>query len=139
MATLYVTSLDGKLYALDPTTGAPRPGYPYDAGSPVRVAPVQAGELIIIAAESGKVTAITGATGLMRWSWPSGAPEAPVRTTPVVADGKVYIVLNSEDVSINGRLYALDAETGPSSLGAFPAAHAAGMSVRGRTSLNPCP
>lgn len=110
--TLYITSLDGKLYALDPATGASRPGYPYDAGSPLRAAPVQAGESIIVAAGSGKVTAITGATGLVRWEWPSGTPEAPIRTTPVVADGKVYVVLNSENVSINGKLYALDAETG---------------------------
>ncbi|MFN2169509.1 MAG: PQQ-binding-like beta-propeller repeat protein, partial [Anaerolineae bacterium] len=94
--TLYVTSLDGKLYALDLATGASLPGYPYDAESPLRAAPVQAGDLIIIAAESGRVTAITGATGVMRWQWPSGTPEAPVRTTPVVADGKVYVVLNSE-------------------------------------------
>jgi outer membrane protein assembly factor BamB len=118
--TLYITSLDGKLYALDPDTGAARQGYPYDAGSPLRASPVQAGELILIAADSGKVTAITGATGMMRWQWPNGTPEAPIRTTPVVVDGKIYVVLNSGVASTNGELYALEAETGLQAWGPFP-------------------
>jgi outer membrane protein assembly factor BamB len=108
---LYVTSLDGKLYALDPVTGQVNPGYPYDSkeasgqNDSIRAAPVQAGESIIVATESGRVIAVKN--GLRQGSsWPSGAPVVSVLTTPVVSGDKAYVVL------MNGQVHTLQADNG---------------------------
>jgi outer membrane protein assembly factor BamB len=107
---LFVTSLDGKLYALDSASGAVVPPYPYDSAEignkkdRLRAAPVSAGESIVIATENGYVVAVKDARPL--WSWPGGMPQASILTTPVVGQGKVYVVLQ------NGDVQSLDAETG---------------------------
>jgi outer membrane protein assembly factor BamB len=107
---IYVTALDGKLYALDPATGAVSPGYPFDSqevsgeSDSIRAAPVQAGELIVVATEGGKVIALKD--GVQRWSWPSGTPEVPVLTTPVVLNDWVYVAL------ADGRVQTLQADNG---------------------------
>jgi len=107
---LYVTSLNGKLYALDPASGAVVPPYPYDSSEVgddkdrIRAAPVPAGESIIVATEDGYVIGVKDAR--RQWSWPGGVPQAPILTTPVVGQGKVYVVLQ------NGDVQSLDAETG---------------------------
>lgn len=107
---LYVTALDGRLYALDPATGAVIPPYPYNSGDlsggndAIRAAPVEAGDAVLIATESGRVAAINAAT--VRWSWPGGAPEAAVYTTPIVSGDRVLVILQ------NGQVQALDATTG---------------------------
>jgi len=107
---LYTTSLDGKLYALDPATGAVLPPYPFDSSEiggsqdTLRAAPVQAGEYIVVAAESGRVIAVQDAVS--RWVWPGGTPVAGALTTPVVSDGTIYVVL------MNGQVQTLDAENG---------------------------
>jgi outer membrane protein assembly factor BamB len=107
---LYVTSLDGKLYALDPASGAVIPPYPYDSSEvdnkpdSIRASAVQAGDLIIVATDSGRVIAVKDAK--RQWDWPSGVPTASILTAPVVSEGKVYVVL------VNGQLQTLDAATG---------------------------
>jgi outer membrane protein assembly factor BamB len=108
---LYVTSLDGKLYALDPASGAVVPPYPFDSSEigntddRIRAAPVPAGESIIVATENGYVTAVKDAR--QQWQpWPGGTPQTAILTTPVVGQGKVYVVLQ------NGDVQSLDAETG---------------------------
>jgi outer membrane protein assembly factor BamB len=107
---LYVTSLDGRLYALDRESGAVVPPYPYDAAEltdsseSLRAAPVDAGERVVIATESGRVIAVDDAQ--RQWDWPGGLPEAQIYTTPIVVDGVVYVVL------ANGQVQALDAENG---------------------------
>jgi len=107
---LYVTSLDGRLYALDRISGAPVPPYPYDSsevsdGSNVlRAGPVEVGDALVVAAESGHVIAVSNAQRL--WVWPSGLPESPIYTTPVVIGDVVYVVL------MNGQVQALNAQTG---------------------------
>ena len=107
---LYVTSLDGKLYALDPATGDVLPPYPYDSHeidgkkNVLRASPVQAGEYIIVATESGYVIAVEDAQ--RRWTWPGGIPTASVLTTPVVVEDTLYIAL------ADGQVQALEAETG---------------------------
>jgi eukaryotic-like serine/threonine-protein kinase len=112
---LYVTSLDGKLYALDPATGQVIAPYPYDSAQhndnkkdSIRAAPVQAGESIVIATESGRVIAVSEAGGQLtsKVYWPSGIPQAPIYTTPVVSAGTIYVVLQ------NGSVQTLNAETG---------------------------
>lgn len=107
---LFVTALDGRLYALQPDSGAVISPYPYDSGNlsqgkdAIRAAPVEAGEAIVVASESGRVAAINSATA--QWSWPGGAPEASIYTTPVVSDGKVFVIL------MNGQVQTLDASNG---------------------------
>jgi outer membrane protein assembly factor BamB len=103
---LYVTSLDGKLYALDPATGAVLPSYPYTAEGPLRAAPAGVGEAIIVADDTGKVTALRAENAQVLWQWPGGAPEASVLTTPVSWLGTVYVV------PVNGQVQALAAENG---------------------------
>jgi outer membrane protein assembly factor BamB len=107
---LYVTALDGHLYALDPATGAEIPPYPYNSGDlssgrdAIRAAPVETGDAILVATESGRVAAVNAAT--VRWSWPGGAPEAAVYTTPVVSGDRVFVIL------MNGQVQALDTASG---------------------------
>ncbi|MBN1661228.1 MAG: PQQ-binding-like beta-propeller repeat protein [Anaerolineae bacterium] len=107
---LYVTALDGRLYALDRTTGAVVPPYPYDTGEisdvadALRASPADAGDAIVVATESGRVVAVSN--GQRLWTWPSGLPESPIYTTPVVIGERVYVVL------MNGQVQALNVETG---------------------------
>jgi len=107
---LYVSSLDGKLYALDAATGQVLAGYPYstEATDYVRAAPAQSGESVVIATGNGRVTAVNSASGQVLWQWPSGGsiPTSGILTTPVVSDGRVYVLLT------NGQVYALDGVTG---------------------------
>jgi eukaryotic-like serine/threonine-protein kinase len=103
---LYVTSLDGNLYALDPKTGAILPPYPFDGGDVLRAAPVQSGDNILVASKEGRITSLDGKTGVQSWQWPSGLPTAQILTTPVVADGTLYALQTT------GQLFALEAATG---------------------------
>jgi outer membrane protein assembly factor BamB len=112
---LYVTSLDGKLYALDPASGQVIPPYPFDSAQfngnkkdPIRAAPAQAGESLIIATESGRVIAVREAEGQLSGQvyWPSGIPQASILTTPVVSAGTICVVL------ANGTVQTLNAENG---------------------------
>jgi outer membrane protein assembly factor BamB len=110
---LYVTALDGKLYGLDPSNGAVLAPYPYDSGEAsgakdvIRAAPVQAGDSIVVATESGQVVLVRDA--IAKWTpWSSGTPpsQGSIYTTPVVQEGTVYVVL------MNGQVWTVDAETG---------------------------
>lgn len=107
---LYVSALDGKLYALDPASGAVNAPYPYDSqevsgeSDVIRAAPVQAGEWILVATESGRVIALKN--GLRQWTWPSGVPQSGVLTTPVVSGAAVYVALT------NGQVQTLQLENG---------------------------
>lgn len=107
---LYTASLDGKLYKLDPQTGAVLPPYPFDAGttggaeSAIRTTPVQAGENVIVGTQAGRLVAVRD--GQQQWAWPSGLPETAIYTTPVVGEGRLYVVL------MNGQVQALDASNG---------------------------
>ena len=109
---LFVTSLDGKLYALDPSSGAVIPPYPYDTGEAglegdrIRAAPILAGELVVVATESGRVVGVKDAT--RQWVWPTGGvPEVGILATPVVSGGIVYVILTD-----SGVVQALNAADG---------------------------
>lgn len=107
---LYVTALDGRLYALDPSSGEVISPYPFDSGAlqegsdVIRAAPVQAADNVVVASELGRVIAVQNAQPV--WDWPSGVPENPIYTTPVVDEGTIYLVLR------NGQVVTLNAETG---------------------------
>ncbi|GEM_PF-5809497 len=98
-----------EIYALDPSSGAVIPPYPYDSAEinskkdPIRAAPVQAGELIVVTTESGRVIAVKDAQ--RQWYWPSGVPTASILTTPVVSEGKVYVVLTRTVQSCGGNMH----------------------------------
>jgi outer membrane protein assembly factor BamB len=106
---LYVTSLDGKLYALNAADGSVIPPS-YDSSElggsseSLRAAPQQAGESIIVAAQTGWVASVGNAQ--RQWAWPTGTPTAEILTTPVVMEGKIYAIL------MDGQVQALDAERG---------------------------
>jgi outer membrane protein assembly factor BamB len=103
---LFVTALDGFLYALDPDTGNVLTPYPYNSGEiddgkdRIRANPVEVGDHIIIGTEKGRVIAVRDAQRAC--SWPTGTPDSPVYTTPVVSGGKVYVI------QMNGQVHTLD-------------------------------
>lgn len=107
---LYVTALDGRLYALDPDTGQVISPYPFDSAAlqdssdVIRAAPVQVGDNIVIATQSGRVIAVQNAQAV--WDWPSGVPENSIYTTPAFVDGAIYVVLR------DGTVVTLNAENG---------------------------
>jgi outer membrane protein assembly factor BamB len=109
---IYATSLDGNLYALDPANGAQIWSFCGTAqedngrcqGTSLRAGPIEAGDSIIIAAESGEVSAVVDA--VRKWTWPSGTPRAEILTTPVASEDTVYVIL------MDGQVQALDAESG---------------------------
>gem|GEM_PF-688246 len=109
---IFVTSLDGNLYALDPANGAEIWSYcgtvKEDSGrckdTVLRAGPVDAGGSIIIATESGELTAVVDA--VRQWNWPSGTPQADILTTPVVSEDMIYVIL------MDGQVQALEVENG---------------------------
>jgi outer membrane protein assembly factor BamB len=103
---LYVTSLDGNLYGLDPANASVIAPYPIDRGSPLRAAPVRSGDSVVVASQVGNVTSYALGTSQTLWQWPGGTPEAEILTTPVATEGRVYVI------QMNGQVYALAEESG---------------------------
>lgn len=107
---LYVTSLDGRLYALDPASGqvlsSHDSGEVSGADDSIRAAPVKGGEAILVATESGTVIAVENAQ--QRQIWPTGVAQSAIYTTPVVSEGRIYVILMS------GQVQALEVGTGAS-------------------------
>ena len=107
---LYATSLDGRLYAIDPSTGAGVAPYPYDSSEidgqsdALRASPVRLGDAILVASENGRIIRVQ--EGTRQWFWPSGTPEAGILTTPVVSEDQIYVVL------MNGQVQALAGDSG---------------------------
>ena len=82
---LYTASLDGKLYKLDPRTGAVLPPYPFDAGttggaeSAIRTTPVQAGENVVVGTMNAEMPCLP-ATSLTTMENASGERPVGART-----------------------------------------------------------
>ena len=96
-----MTSLDGKLYALNAATGQVEPNYPYstEATEYIRAAPVRIGDLIVIATGSGRVLALDGQRGqVVGAPWTNGTQGSSILTTPVVSGERVYVLLTSGQV-----------------------------------------
>ncbi len=111
--TVYVGAFDSKLYALDPNTGAVR--WSFKTSDHIYASPALGEDAsgqtdaIYIASANGSVYALTP-QGRLLWSYDTGAP---VRSSPALGaapgadhSGIVYVG------SSNGRLYAINANTG---------------------------
>jgi outer membrane protein assembly factor BamB len=98
--TLYVSSLDGHVYALDPTNSKRHWAFP-TKGQFV-ASPVLAGDTIYVGGTDHHVYALDVATGRKRWGYDTGSP---VFATAAVAQGVVC-------VGGNGQIYGLDAGKG---------------------------
>jgi outer membrane protein assembly factor BamB len=107
---IFVTSLDGRLYALEPSSGAVIAPYPYNSAEidnkddMIRAEPVQSGEYIILATQSGRVIAVRAENAQQGCYWPSGMPQSEILTTPVVSGDLIYVIL------MNGQVHSLDGE-----------------------------
>lgn len=107
-------SSDGRIRAVDATTGSPRWSVATDGR--IRSTPAIAGGVVYVGSADGIVRALDVATGSERWSFRThgadfdseqfGFDRRTISGGPAVRDGRVYI--GSRDA----RMYALDANTG---------------------------
>lgn len=110
---VYVGSTDGRLYALDATTGVRI--WEIDVGSPVSSSPAVAEGLVLFASGDGVIRGVEAREGALRWRfdtgellpWEWGREGWDVYlSSPVVRDESV--VFGAGD----GSVYALDLQTG---------------------------
>jgi uncharacterized repeat protein (TIGR01451 family) len=110
---VYFGSDDGKVYALNASTGAVL--WSFVTGRPVESSPAVANGVVYIGSDDGKVYALNASTGGVLWSFNTGSSPTDnnlsgifggVRSSPALANGVVYVG------SDNGNLYALNAGTG---------------------------
>ncbi|MFE7760436.1 PQQ-binding-like beta-propeller repeat protein [Streptomyces sp. NPDC057438] len=99
--TVYVTSNDRKVYALDAATGDKK--WAYRTGEAIEASPFVSDGTVYVGSRDGKVYALDAATGDKKWAYTTGAG---VESTPVEAGGTVYVG------SGDAQVYALDARTG---------------------------
>ncbi|MBE7499155.1 MAG: PQQ-binding-like beta-propeller repeat protein [Verrucomicrobiales bacterium] len=102
--TVYVASVDRKLYALDGATG--QKVWEFLSGGPMYSAPAIAADgTVYVGSMDGSVYALNGATGQKRWAHEVG--RLIMGCCPAIgADGTVYV--GSDDA----KFYALDGATG---------------------------
>ncbi len=100
--TVYVTALDGRLYAFDAVSGVLRWSTPNISLGPFS-SPAAAKGIVYVGSGDGNVYAFDAATGTEQWTAPTGGT---VDSSPAVVNGVVYT--GSED----GNVYALSARTG---------------------------
>ncbi|MDP9237477.1 MAG: PQQ-binding-like beta-propeller repeat protein [Chloroflexota bacterium] len=102
--SLYVTSLDGSLYALDKSSGSQN--WRFDgAGSGVAAKPLVSGDSVYVGAFDDKLYSVKVDDGSMNWSLKAGNW---FWATPVLSGGIIYAA------SLDGKVYAVDASTGAS-------------------------
>jgi outer membrane protein assembly factor BamB len=101
-SVLYVTSLDGSLYALETASGREKWRFA-GTGSGMAAKPLVSGDAIYIGAFDNKLYSIKTSDGTMNWSVKAGNW---FWATPVLKDGIVYAA------SLDGKVYAVDAGTG---------------------------
>ncbi len=99
---VYVSTLDGKVDALDAITGAIK--WTTFTGSAAQYSsPAVASGVVYVGSDDHKVYALDATTGAIKWSTATGGI---VESSPTVVSGVVYV--GSED----DKIYALDATTG---------------------------
>ena len=98
---VYVGSLDGNLYAVDPTSGKEQ--WRFNAGKGIVSKPEISSGTIYVGGFGGQLFAVDASTGSQKWAFKA---ESWVWSRPVVANGKVYFG------DFEGNLYALDPSNG---------------------------
>jgi serine/threonine-protein kinase len=101
--TVYVASMDKKVYAVDTATGKPRWAQPFEADAAITSTPVVAGGKLYVGALNKRFYALDTATGELQWSF---GGDDWIWNRAVVADGVVYVG------NLAGHVYALDAGSG---------------------------
>jgi outer membrane protein assembly factor BamB len=92
---VYFGCYDGKLYALNASTGAVR--WDYTTGGLIQSCPAVAGGVVYVGSNDGKLYALNASTGAVKWTATTGGD---IFTSPAVANGVVYAG------SMDGSLYA---------------------------------
>lgn len=101
---VYVGGYDGRVYAINASTGALRWVYPRQGYlKPVVGGVVVALDKVYFGSSDGKVYALDAETGDQAWSLQTGGK---IWSSPAIADGTLYIG------SFDKKLYALDAANG---------------------------
>jgi len=105
---VYFGSNDGKVYALNTTTGLPLAGFtPYQTGNSVRSSPLVWNDVVYVGSDDGKVYAINADTGAILPGW-------PYDTTDVVfsSPGLFYVDGINDRIIIGsntGQVFAFEA------------------------------
>ena len=115
---IYLTG-GANVFAFDARTGDPVWHWEPDAEAG-RVVSWQgvaiAGDLVLFGTRSGEVIALDREDGELVWATPVGnvppTPGETVTTAPMYARGKVFVGIANGDIGGQGRVVALDAETG---------------------------
>jgi outer membrane protein assembly factor BamB len=103
--TVYVGSLDGKIYCLNTATGQKIWEFPTAFLGPVSSSPVIGPDgTVYVGSFEGRLYALSGLTGQAIWDFPM-APSV-FSTAALAADGTLYIG------SSDGKVYALNASSG---------------------------
>lgn len=101
---VYAGSVDGKVYAFDPATGAAR--WRHATGSGIYSSPVVFNGAVIIGSTDGKVYSLRSGTGHPLWApYQTGSP---VRSSPAVDPHNGFVYVGNDD----GDVYALSTATG---------------------------
>ena len=94
--TVYATSRQGKVFALDSTTGNER--WTTDLDVAITAAPTVAGETVLIGTKNGIVFGLDADTGEVVWEFKTGDK---ITGSPIVVGDTMYVV------SHDGKLYAI--------------------------------
>jgi outer membrane protein assembly factor BamB len=110
--TVYVASVNGKLYALNASTFEPEWDEPYQTGHGLISDPVLADGIVLSGGLDRAMHAVDAATGAERWTFKS---DNWFWGRPLVLDGTVYAP------NLDSRVYALDLDSGDEAMPAFEA------------------
>ncbi|MFC7072601.1 PQQ-binding-like beta-propeller repeat protein [Halovenus rubra] len=102
--TLYVTSEDSTLTALEPSTGAAK--WEFEAGRGIPCAPSVTDETVYVGSRDEHLYAVDAESGEEQWSVEATGSFATFGSPPTVADGVVYAPCE------DGTLYAVDTDSG---------------------------
>jgi outer membrane protein assembly factor BamB len=100
--TVYLTSSDRKVYAIDIVTQNAR--WVFETGNWVWATPLVVADTVYVASMDHKLYALDGETGQARWTFEQSASALP--TAPAFAQDTLYLS------TLGGYVYALGAQTG---------------------------
>jgi outer membrane protein assembly factor BamB len=98
---VYVSSIDGNLYAIDQATGTE--AWRFTAGAALATAPVVSGSTVLVGGFDKQLHAVDAATGSLRWSYEAAGW---VWSTPIIDGSRVYIA------DFDGEVHAIDMNSG---------------------------